>query len=105
MADSNDSRKGFASFSEEKRREVSAKGGKAAHALGRAHEFTADEARDAGRKGGATTAKNREHMSEIGKKGGKAAHALGRAHKFTSDEARAAGRKGGAATANKSKGE
>jgi general stress protein YciG len=32
--------------------EIASKGGKAAHAAGTAHQFTSDEARDAGRKGG-----------------------------------------------------
>ena len=40
--------------------EIARKGGKAAHAAGTAHEFTSDEARNAGRKGGmATHAKRR----------------------------------------------
>ncbi len=36
----------------ERRREVASRGGKAAHERGTAHEFTPDEAREAGRKGG-----------------------------------------------------
>jgi general stress protein YciG len=32
--------------------EISRKGGKAAHSAGTAHEFTSEEAREAGRKGG-----------------------------------------------------
>ncbi|WP_169928743.1 KGG domain-containing protein [Labilithrix luteola] len=32
--------------------EIASKGGKAAHAAGTAHQFTSEEARDAGRKGG-----------------------------------------------------
>jgi len=44
--------RGFASMDAEKQREIARKGGKAAHAKGTAHEFTADEARAAGRKGG-----------------------------------------------------
>ena len=44
--------RGFASMSAEKRREVAAKGGRAAHALGRAHKWTHQEAVLAGRKGG-----------------------------------------------------
>ena len=35
-----------------KRREIARKGGKAAHERGTAHEFTSEEARNAGRKGG-----------------------------------------------------
>ena len=45
-------RRGFASMSPEKQREIASKGGRAAHEKGTAHEWTADEARTAGRKGG-----------------------------------------------------
>ena len=45
-------RRGFASMSPEKQREIASKGGRAAHEKGTAHEWTADEARSAGRKGG-----------------------------------------------------
>jgi general stress protein YciG len=63
-------RRGFASMDSERQREIAAKGGKAAHAYGRAHEFTADEARAAGRKGGESISKDRRHMAEIGRLGG-----------------------------------
>lgn len=63
--------RGFASMDAEKQREIARKGGKAAHAKGTAHEFTADEARAAGRKGGERVSSNREHMSRIGRIGGK----------------------------------
>jgi general stress protein YciG len=46
------SRRGFASMSSAKQREIASKGGKAAHAKGTAHEWTSEEARIAGRKGG-----------------------------------------------------
>lgn len=46
------SRKGFASLSKEKQREIASMGGKAAHAMGKAHEWTAEEAQINGRKGG-----------------------------------------------------
>jgi hypothetical protein len=39
-------------MSPEKQREIASKGGRAAHEKGTAHEWTADEARAAGRKGG-----------------------------------------------------
>ena len=39
-------------MSTEKQREIASKGGRAAHEKGTAHEWTADEARQAGRKGG-----------------------------------------------------
>jgi uncharacterized protein len=45
-------RRGFASMSAEKQREIASKGGRAAHEKGTAHEWTADEARNAGRRGG-----------------------------------------------------
>jgi uncharacterized protein len=45
-------RRGFASMSAEKQREIASKGGRAAHEKGTAHEWTSDEARTAGRKGG-----------------------------------------------------
>lgn len=44
--------RGFAAMDEEKQREIASKGGKAAHEKGTAHEFTSEEAREAGRKGG-----------------------------------------------------
>jgi general stress protein YciG len=39
-------------MSPERQREIASKGGRAAHEKGTAHEWTADEARSAGRKGG-----------------------------------------------------
>lgn len=45
-------RRGFAAMSPEKQREIASLGGKAAHAKGTAHEFSPEEARTAGRKGG-----------------------------------------------------
>jgi general stress protein YciG len=39
-------------MSPEKQREIASKGGRAAHQKGTAHEWSSDEARDAGRKGG-----------------------------------------------------
>lgn len=45
-------RRGFAAMSPEKQREIASLGGKAAHAKGTAHEFSAEEARNAGRLGG-----------------------------------------------------
>src|SRR5271163_2595510 len=63
--------RGFASMDQEKQREIARKGGKAAHEKGTAHEFTADEARAAGRKGGERVSVDRAHMSRIGRLGGK----------------------------------
>jgi len=45
-------RRGFASMSPERQREIASKGGRAAHEKGTAHEWTPEEARRAGRKGG-----------------------------------------------------
>jgi len=64
------SNRGFASMDQEKQREIASKGGKAAHEKGSAHEFTSEEAREAGRKGGQKVSQDREHMSQIGRKGG-----------------------------------
>jgi general stress protein YciG len=66
------SNRGFASMDLAKQREIASKGGKAAHAQGRAHEFTADEARAAGRKGGEVVSRDRAHMAAIGRAGGQA---------------------------------
>ena len=63
--------RGFASMSTDKQKEIARKGGRAAHARGTAHEFTADEARAAGRKGGERVSQNRNHMAEIGRLGGR----------------------------------
>jgi general stress protein YciG len=64
--------RGFASMDGAKQRDIASKGGKAAHARGTAHEFTSEEARIAGRKGGEAVSSNRSHMAEIGRKGGEA---------------------------------
>lgn len=45
-------RRGFAAMDPDRQRELSSRGGKAAHAAGTAHQFDSDEARAAGRKGG-----------------------------------------------------
>jgi general stress protein YciG len=66
--------RGFASMDEDKQREIASKGGKAAHEKGTAHEFTPEEAREAGRKGGEAVSQDREHMSQIGRKGGEESH-------------------------------
>src|SRR5947209_17268512 len=68
----NTENRGFASMDDDKQREIASKGGKAAHDKGTAHEFTPEEAREAGRKGGAAVSQDREHMSDIGRKGGEA---------------------------------
>ena len=64
------SKRGFASMDISKQREIASKGGRAAHAKGTAHEFTSDEARVAGRKGGEAVSRDRAHMAAIGREGG-----------------------------------
>jgi general stress protein YciG len=51
--------RGFASMDRDKQREIASKGGKAAHAKGTAHEWSREQARDAGRKGGLARAQSR----------------------------------------------
>lgn len=68
-------KRGFAAMGRDTQRAIASKGGKAAHAPGaahKAHEFTADEARAAGRKGAAATLARHGsgHMAAIGRKGG-----------------------------------
>ena len=70
MADN--SKRGFGSMDDDKQRDIASKGGQAAHEKGTAHEFTAREAQEAGRKGGETVSEDRDHMAEIGREGGEA---------------------------------
>jgi uncharacterized protein len=63
--------RGFASMSPEQRSIIASKGGKAAHEQGSGHEFTSEEARAAGKKGGKIVSKNRQHMAAIGRVGGR----------------------------------
>jgi general stress protein YciG len=74
MAEKDTSNRGFGSMDEERQREIASKGGHVAHEKGAAHEFTPEEAKEAGRKGGETVSEDREHMSEIGRKGGERSH-------------------------------
>jgi general stress protein YciG len=56
--------RGFASMDSTKQREIASKGGKAAHQKGTAHQWTSEEAREAGRRGGqASRARRREAES------------------------------------------
>lgn len=64
------SERGFASMDHDRQRAIASKGGQAAHQRGTAHEFTSEEARVAGHKGGQAVSRDREHMSQIGRKGG-----------------------------------
>jgi general stress protein YciG len=81
--------RGFASMDPAKQREIASKGGKAAHAQGRAHEFNTDEARSAGRKGGEVISRDHAHMAVIGRSGGEARgrnRALQSAHQMPNGE-------------------
>ncbi len=52
-----------------KQREIASKGGVAAHQKGAAHEWTPDEAREAGRKGGMASHRRRREMAESAQAG------------------------------------
>jgi uncharacterized protein len=70
MEEKGKSKRGLATLDPAKRREIQSLGGRAAHRSGKAHKFTSEEAREAGRKGGQVLSRNRSHMAEIGRKGG-----------------------------------
>ncbi len=67
----NKSKRGFAALSAEERRAMASKGGKAVQKKGTAHQFSPEEARLAGRKGGMAVSRDRRYMAEIGQKGGR----------------------------------
>lgn len=80
------SKRGFASMDKEQQRRIASAGGRAAHQSGNAHQFTSEEARRAGEKGGRTVSRDRDHMARIGEKGGRASRS-GR-HATPGDERR-----------------
>lgn len=55
--------RGFASMDRNKQREIASKGGKAAHQKGTAHEWTSEEAREAGRKGGMASHRRKQQQN------------------------------------------
>ena len=57
--------RGFASMDRGKQREIASKGGKAAHQKGTAHEWTSEEAREAGRKGGMASHRRKQEQSQV----------------------------------------
>jgi len=61
------SNRGFASMDPQRQREIASQGGRAAHEKGTAHEFSSEEAREAGRKGG--QARSQNNRSGGGKSG------------------------------------
>ena len=56
--------RGFAGMDDERKRQIASEGGKAAHRKGTAHEFTPEEAREAGRKGGQSSRRRGEETRE-----------------------------------------
>ena len=56
--------RGFASMDRSKQRDIASKGGKAAHQKGTAHEWTSDEAREAGRKGGMASHRRKQEQQQ-----------------------------------------
>jgi general stress protein YciG len=60
------SNRGFASMDPQRQREIASEGGRAAHEKGTAHEFTSEEAREAGRKGGQARSANRRNAMASG---------------------------------------
>src|SRR3982751_6036337 len=78
MSGTGKSKRGFASMDVSRQREIASKGGRAAHQKGTAHEWTSDEARVAGRKGGEVVSRDRAHMAAIGREGGESRGARNR---------------------------
>lgn len=78
MSGNGKSRRGFASMDPARQREIASRGGRAAHEKGTAHEWSANEARAAGRKGGVTVSQDRDHMAAIGREGGESRSAAAR---------------------------
>ena len=54
--------RGFASMDRNKQREIASKGGKAAHQKGTAHEWTSEEPREPGRKGGMASHRRKQEQ-------------------------------------------
>jgi hypothetical protein len=69
------SNRGFASMDPQRQREIASEGGRAEHEKGTAHEFTSEEAREAGRKGGMARSANRR--SAMNGSSGSSSHASG----------------------------
>jgi general stress protein YciG len=80
------SRRGFASMDPSRQREIASKGGRAAHAKGTAHEWSSDEARVAGQKGGVAVSRDRAHMAAIGREGGESRSRASRAARDTQQD-------------------
>lgn len=86
------SNRGFASMDPQRQREIASEGGRAAHEKGTAHEFTSEEAREAGRKGGMARSANRRNAMN----GSGGSHASG----STSGASNNSGSQGGSHSSN-----
>lgn len=71
------SNRGFASMDPQRQREIASEGGRAAHEKGTAHEFTSEEAREAGRKGGMARSANRRNAMNASNSSSGGSHASG----------------------------
>ena len=80
-------RRGFALLPKEIHRRWASLGGKAAQQEKSGHRFTSEKAREAGKRGGATVAKDREYMRELGRRGGIARAKARKAAQATQTEA------------------
>lgn len=60
-------KRGFAAMSPETQRRIASEGGRASHESGRAHKWTSESARDAGRKGGQARATAANNSREAGR--------------------------------------
>jgi general stress protein YciG len=65
-------RRGFSVMDPEQQRKIARLGGQTSYASGHAHEFTSEEACQAGKIGGIVTSRDRKRMSRIGRMGGAA---------------------------------
>lgn len=54
---------GFATMSKEKHRKIASLGGRTAHEMGKAHQFTPEEAQRAGYLGGQARAKKKKELA------------------------------------------
>ena len=83
--------RGFASMDRGKQKEIASKGGKAAHHKGTAHEWTSEEAREAGRKGGMASHRRKQEQAAASEPGAPGTAAPGAAGDVSNSEDGAAG--------------
>jgi general stress protein YciG len=77
--------RGFASMDRNKQREIASKGGKAAHQKGTAHEWTSEEAREAGRKGGVASHSRKRMQQPQGSEDVAASESIGTSSESSND--------------------